>query len=81
VDIVTTDNTKVRTTSFLKIDFNKMTSGKLAPAELIIIAITGPKAIPFRIRICEIGIIFEIRIYNGIPIIAAIGINHFTEER
>ena len=76
VDIVITDAMKAITSCFLKIDFSRMTSGKLAPAELIIIAITGPRAIPFKISICEIGIMLDKRMYNGMPAMAATGMSH-----
>jgi hypothetical protein len=49
--------TNVKTSFFLKILCNHVISGKLAPAELIISAMTGPNAMPFAIIICEIGII------------------------
>lgn len=62
VDMVITEMTKVMTSSFRKMDFSKTTSGKLAPAELIIIAMTGPSAIPLAMRTWEIGIILDSRI-------------------
>lgn len=76
VDIDTTDKMNATMSCFLKIDFMRTTSGKLAPAELINIAMTGPNAIPFMIRICEIGIILDKRMYKGIPMTAATGISH-----
>ena len=51
VDIDTTDKINATISCFLKIDFIRTTSGRLAPAELINIAMTGPNAIPFIIRI------------------------------
>jgi hypothetical protein len=71
-----TDSTKVMTKRLWKIEFNKVTSGKLAPAELMTKAMIGPSAIPFTSIIWLIGIIVESLIYNGMPMIAAAGINH-----
>jgi len=74
--IATTEEMKAITSCLRKMDFKRITSGRLAPAEDIINAITGPRAIPFAIRICEMGIILDKRMYKGIPMIAATGINH-----
>lgn len=71
-----TEPTNAKTSFFLKILCNHVISGKLAPAELTIGAITGPNAMPFAINICEMGIIVKRRIYKGIPMIAASGTSH-----
>jgi hypothetical protein len=46
--MVITETTKANTNFFLNMLCNNVTSGKLAPAELIINAMTGAMAIPFR---------------------------------
>ena len=74
--IVITEPTNAATSFLLKILCNNVISGILAPAELIIRAITGPSAIPFATNTCEVGIMVERRIYNGIPISAASGTAH-----
>ena len=68
--------TKAITIFFLKIELSNDTSGMLAPAPPSISAIIIPGATPFAIRILAIGIIVSVRIYIGIPIIAASGTAH-----
>ena len=58
---------------FLKIDFSKITSVRLAPALPIIRAMTAPKLIPLAAKAALSGITASARIYKGIPMIAAIG--------
>lgn len=58
---------------FLNIDFNNITSVKLAHALPIINAISAPRPIPFAAKAALKGMTVSALIYKGIPITAAIG--------